>query len=116
MSAMGRELLGRLLDEHARALQLFARQWCANPADVVQEAFVQLIAQPTLPDNAVAWLYRVVRNGAISAARADDRRRRHETAAGELHDNWFEASTFIRLRTCSIANSPTSRIANAEAA
>jgi RNA polymerase sigma factor (sigma-70 family) len=90
MSAIGPHLLGRLLDEHARALELFARQWCQNPADVVQEAFVQLIRQPALPDNVVGWLYRVVRNGAISAARAQHRRRRHETAASALHENWFD--------------------------
>ncbi len=97
MSAMGPQLLGRLWDEHRPALELFARQWCQNPADVVQEAFVQLIAQTTLPDNVVGWLYRVVRNGAISSARAAERRRRHETAAGGLHENWFDPAEAAAL-------------------
>ena len=74
------ELLGRLVDDHAAALTLFARQWCAAPEDVVQEAFVKLAAQRPLPNDPVAWLFRVVRNGASSAARADRRRRLHETA------------------------------------
>ena len=92
MSIIGPQLLGRLLDEHGPALELFARQWCQNPADVVQEAFLQLIRQRTLPENVVGWLYRVVRNGAITAARSTERRRRHETAAAQLHENWFDPS------------------------
>ena len=31
--------LGRLVDRHASALELYARQWCEAPEDVVQEAF-----------------------------------------------------------------------------
>jgi len=34
-----------------------------------------------LPDDPAAWLYRVVRNRAITAWRSSQRRRRHETAA-----------------------------------
>jgi RNA polymerase sigma-70 factor (ECF subfamily) len=83
------ELLGQLLDRHGPALELFARQHCETPADVVQEAFVQLIRQRKQPDNVVAWLYRVVRNGAISAGRASLRRRRHEAAAGIAQPSWF---------------------------
>jgi RNA polymerase sigma factor (sigma-70 family) len=85
---MGPELLGRLVDEHAAALVLYARQWCAAPEDVVQEAFVKLAAQRLPPDSAAAWLYRVVRNGALSAARAARRRRRHESAAARA-PAWF---------------------------
>jgi len=32
--------LGRLIDRHAAALVLYARQWCAAPEDVVQDAFL----------------------------------------------------------------------------
>ncbi|HVW01905.1 MAG TPA: RNA polymerase sigma factor [Planctomycetaceae bacterium] len=81
------EELGRLLDRHAAALQLFARQWCAHPDDVVQEAFVRLVQQSGAPNDPVAWLYRVVRNGAISAARSAGRRHRHESQA--VRDHWF---------------------------
>jgi RNA polymerase sigma-70 factor (ECF subfamily) len=42
--------------------------------------------------NVVPWLYRVVRNAAISAARAETRRRRHETAAAERAPAWFAAA------------------------
>src|SRR5262249_4554188 len=67
--------------DHAAALVLYARQWACAPEDVVQEAFVRLAALARPPDNAAAWLFRAVRNGAISQARAESRRRRHEQAA-----------------------------------
>ena len=63
------EILARLIDRHAAALVLYARQWCAAADDVVQEALVKLAAQSPDPDNVPAWLFRTVRNGAISAAR-----------------------------------------------
>lgn len=86
---MGPELLSDLADQHAAALILYARQWCAAPEDVVQEAFVKLVAQRVPPGNAVGWLYRVVRNAAISAARSERRRRQHESAAARQAPGWF---------------------------
>jgi RNA polymerase sigma-70 factor (ECF subfamily) len=87
---MSPELLGQLVDEHAAALILYARQWCAGAEDVVQEAFLKLVAQKPTPTRVVPWLYRVVRNGAVSAARSERRRRRHEMAAAERMP-WFSA-------------------------
>jgi RNA polymerase sigma factor (sigma-70 family) len=89
---MGPELLGQLVDEHAAALVLYARQWCAAPEDIVQEAFLKLVAQQKPPDSPVAWLYRVVRNGALSAARAARRRRHHEAVAAGRMPLWFTAA------------------------
>jgi RNA polymerase sigma-70 factor (ECF subfamily) len=85
---MGPEQLGRLIDAHAAALVLYARQWCASPEDVVQEAFVKLAARAAPPEPALPWLYRVVRNGAISARRSEERRRRHEARAAR-QTTWF---------------------------
>src|SRR5271170_7047104 len=87
---MDSDWLGRLVDRHAAALELFARQWCDTPEDVVQEAFVKLAAQHTPPENSAAWLFRVVRNGALNAAQAARRRRRYETARAES-TAWFQA-------------------------
>jgi RNA polymerase sigma factor (sigma-70 family) len=84
------EQLGRLVDQHAAALVFYARQWCGAPEDVVQEAFIRLVGQSRPPDSPVPWLYRVVRNAALSAARSDRRRRRHEGAAGERIECWLE--------------------------
>ncbi len=105
MNSPGPELLGRLLTQHAAALTLLARQWCSTPDDVVQEAFLQLARQAECPRDAAAWLYRVVRNGAISAGRAETRRRKHETAAAVETDNWFaEVSIEMALDAQAAAN------------
>ncbi len=92
MKSMQPELLGRLLDRHGRALELYAVQWTDAPLDVVQEAFVELIRAKTLPKRIVPWLYRVVRNRAMNAARAANRRRQHEATAARMTELWFEAS------------------------
>src|SRR5262249_43061407 len=76
-------ILGQLVDEHAAALELYARQWCAAPEDVVQDAFVKLASQRREPETVVSWLFRVVRNRAISDWRAAQRRKKHEAIAGE---------------------------------
>jgi RNA polymerase sigma-70 factor (ECF subfamily) len=81
MSRISPEFIAGLFDRHVAALELFAAQWFATPADIVQEAFLQLVRQGRVPDRPVAWLYRVVRNGAISAARRETRRQRNEQTA-----------------------------------
>ena len=80
--------VARLIDAHAAPLVLYARQWCAAPEDVVQEAFLKLVGQGRPPRDAVAWLYRVVRNGALDAAKKDRRRQRRESAAARPV-RWF---------------------------
>jgi RNA polymerase sigma factor (sigma-70 family) len=87
---MDSDWLGRLVDRYAAALELFARQWCDTPEDVVQEAFVKLAEARTPPKNPAAWLFCVVRNGALNAARAGRRRRRHESEAAGKSTGWFE--------------------------
>ena len=73
--------LADLIDTHAAALALFARQWCTAPEDVVQDAFCKLVVQRVTPTDQVAWLYRVVRNGAMDVGKAERRRQRRESAA-----------------------------------
>jgi len=89
MSAVDAELLGFLLDRYAAPLELYAAQWCRFPEDVVQEAFIELVRQPMRPEHVVSWLYRVVRNGAISAARSGNRRRKREQAIAGTSETWF---------------------------
>jgi RNA polymerase sigma-70 factor (ECF subfamily) len=89
---MAPDQLSLLMDEHMTALILYARQWCRSPEDVVQEAFVKLTAAATVVASPAGWLYRVVRNGAISAARSDKVRRDRETEAASLAQNWFAAN------------------------
>ncbi len=92
MDVADQALVLRLLDEHGARLVLYAQQWCEWPEDVVQEAFIRLVQQRPVPENVVGWLYRVVRNGAISHLRSDGRRVKHETAAGAVREAWFKQS------------------------
>ncbi len=89
---------------------LYARQWCDTPEDVVQEAFIKFAGQPRAPDNPVAWLYRVVRNGALTSARATRRRRHHESYAAAHTPGWFDPSDGTRLdaedAACALAALP----------
>lgn len=94
---MGPDWLSRLLDVYAAALVLYARQWCDTPEDVVQEAFVKLAAQPRPPDHVAGWLFRAVRNGALTAARAARRRQHHEGAAAAGRAEWFQPAEGTRL-------------------
>lgn len=95
-----------LLDRHGAALVLYAQQWCEVPEDVVQEALIALWRQPQWPDNAVGWLYRVVRNGAIDARRSARRRSNHEASAAqgrrEMELDWFAATDTSTLETADV--------------
>src|SRR5262245_38818057 len=86
---MAPEELGRLIDEHSAALVLFARQWTGAPEAVVQEAFVKRAGSAPAPPHAVAWLFTVVRRGAMTAARSERRRRKHESVAAARAPAWF---------------------------
>jgi len=63
--------------------------------DVVQEAFVRLLDHGGRPPNAKAWLYRTVRNAAISEVRTATRRQRRERDAAR--PDWFDAGHATRL-------------------
>jgi RNA polymerase sigma-70 factor (ECF subfamily) len=80
--------VARLIDAHAAPLVLYARQWCDAPEDVVQEAFLKLVRLGQPPEDAAAWLYRVVRNGALDAAKMARRRQRRESAVARPV-RWF---------------------------
>jgi RNA polymerase sigma-70 factor (ECF subfamily) len=81
--------LADLITAHAAALVLFARQWCDCPEDVAQEAFCKLVALPTPPTDAAAWLFRTVRNAAIDIGRVARRRVRREQSAARP-EQWFD--------------------------
>ena len=77
---------------HARALLLYARQWVDADAaeDVVQRVFVRLLAGRRLPAEPRTWLFRCVRNEAVSAWRSETRRgRRERSAAAAAAAPWF---------------------------
>lgn len=76
-----------LIDAHAAKLVLYARQWCNAPEDVVQEALLKLVRLRRPPDDVVAYLYRMVRNGALDAGKMQRRRERRESLAAAAR--WF---------------------------
>ena len=86
--------VSQLIVARSPGLRLFARQWgdAATADDVVQTALVSLLSQRKLPDDPVAWMYRTVRNAAIDAARAGDRRKRREQTVAMERGDWFEAT------------------------
>src|SRR5713226_5654150 len=77
-----------LVDLHGPPLMLYARQWCLAPEDVVQDAFLKLVALRQPPREVVPWLYRVVRNGALDAGKLDRRRQQRESAVARP-ERWF---------------------------
>jgi RNA polymerase sigma-70 factor (ECF subfamily) len=84
--------LARLVDTHGPPLLMYARQWCSAPEDVVQEAFVKLMALRHPPREVVPWLYRVVRNAALDAGKTSRRRQQREQAVARP-ESWFLESS-----------------------
>jgi RNA polymerase sigma-70 factor (ECF subfamily) len=93
------DTVAQLFEAHATALLFYARQWLDEAAaeDAVQRVFVRLIAGGRRPADARTWLYRCVRNEAISGSRSDHRRRRRERAVASNAGRWFVASPEDRI-------------------
>jgi RNA polymerase sigma factor (sigma-70 family) len=82
--------LQAILSQHASVLEILAARWCDEPQDCVQDGMVRLAVQHPPPDDPLAWMYRVVRNAAISRGRKATARRKHEREAGNrLLSTWF---------------------------
>lgn len=79
------------MEKHSAALQLYARQWCENPDDCIQEVLIRIAQRKEVPENWLPWLYRVVKNEAISLRRKSNRRMKHEQAAGQQRSFWFSS-------------------------
>lgn len=97
MAEWNPELVFQLMDRHLRPLTLYARQWCENAEDVVQEALIRLVGLARAPDNPAAWLYYAVRMGAMNSVRAAGRRNRHESRAASEGEPWFEPTPSDQL-------------------
>lgn len=94
--------LCRIWDEYQPRLLLIARA-CAGglwgrgeelAEDAVQEAFIELTAQPIVPRDPLGWLVRVARNRLIDWQRSDQRRQQRELARRQVSENvsWFVAT------------------------
>jgi RNA polymerase sigma-70 factor, ECF subfamily len=81
-----------LFDAHGARLVLYARQWLDRDQaeDVVQDVFVSLMTSHQSPQYAKAWLYKAVRNAAITVARSGGRRRSRERFVANRRPEMFE--------------------------
>lgn len=85
--------LGRLWQQHADRLLIVARGVGEPAEDAVQEAFLQLARQSTLPHDPLAWLVRVTRNQLLQWHRSGSRR----TAREQHSVLWLEPCVSDRL-------------------
>ncbi len=72
-------------------LTLYARHWLPEDLaqDAVQGAFVHLMSQRREPDDVKAWLFRTVRNDALTKLRRQTRRSRHGRRLAAERPAWF---------------------------
>lgn len=76
--AMTPAILGELIGRMGPTLVLLARQYTSAAEDAVQDAFVRLATQRTMPVNPEAWLFKTVRNRALDLRKAESRRKLRE--------------------------------------
>lgn len=91
MSRMDPGELGRWFDAHGARLVLYARQWLPDGGaaeDVVQDVFARLLADAGSVREVRAWLYRAVRNAAISRTRSEKARAGREQHVAR--PAWFQ--------------------------
>ena len=80
-------------------LRLYALQWHGPQVaeDLVQDAFIKLLKQRRCPDQVRAWLFRVVRNGAVSQIRRVHHQKKATQRYPQIHGSWFESRDQERL-------------------
>ena len=93
MGSIDSPRLAMWYDAYSDALTLYARHWVGRDAaqDVVQGAFMKLMSQTLAPTDVKAWLFRTVRNEAVTRLRRRQCRRRHDRQLSAEQPPWFEA-------------------------
>ena len=59
---------------------------------------LELVKQPQLPEDMVAWLFKAVRFRAINLSRAETRRWRYQQKAAQLQGSWFQPDPAASLQ------------------
>ena len=90
--------LSQIWREKSASLALLARSMGDSDEDSVQEAFLRLAVEDPKPDDPVAWLFRVVRNRAISNHRSKRRRIDRETKVAFERETWLVAAADMETR------------------
>jgi RNA polymerase sigma-70 factor (ECF subfamily) len=92
MGTMDPQRLSEWYDAYKDRLRLYARNWLTDEAaqDAVQSAFVRLMAQVLTPRDVQAWLFRTVRNEAITRLRQQQRVARLNGPLMDQQEPWFD--------------------------
>ena len=94
-----------LIGQYGPSLVLYARQWCSDPEDAVQEACIEMTKLADPPLDPIAWLYTTTKRRAMNQTRGDVRRRNRNVIAGnQAQENksttaataWFISDLEIR--------------------
>ena len=90
---MDPEQLARWFDMYSDKLMLYARHWLPDDLaqDAVQNAFARLMGQLHQVRDVQAWLFRTVRNDAVTRLRRQERRSRHSRLISGQQPIWFES-------------------------
>jgi RNA polymerase sigma-70 factor (ECF subfamily) len=93
MGSIDSQRLATWYDAYSDALMLYARHWLGSDAaqDAVQGAFMKLMGQARVPSDVKAWLFRTVRNEAVTRLRRERCRRRHDRQLSARRSPWFES-------------------------
>jgi RNA polymerase sigma-70 factor (ECF subfamily) len=91
--SMDAEQLSMWYDSYGDRLMLYARNWLPEDSaqDIVQGAFIRLMSRSLAPRDAQAWLFRTVRNEAVTRLRRQERQRRHGRQIAMQRVGWFES-------------------------
>jgi RNA polymerase sigma factor (sigma-70 family) len=93
MKSIDSERLSEWYDAYSDRLMLYARTWLPEHAaqDAVQVAFTRLMSRTAPPADAPSWLFRTVRNEAITRLRRKARHRWHDRRLSRQQPGWFES-------------------------
>ena len=93
MRSIDSEQLSTWYDAYSDRLMLYARTWLGEDAaqDMVQVAFTRLMSLTAPPLEPRSWLFRTVRNEAITRLRRQARHKRHGRRLSAQQPGWFES-------------------------
>lgn len=95
--------LRKVYEQYGAKLLLYARQWCAQPEDALQDAFLDLIRKQPPPEEPVAWLFQAVRFRAMNVQRRETRQARHRKAQeSQSTEPWFQPQTGSQLESAEV--------------
>lgn len=80
------------IDRWAGPLTAWLRRRCANPDDIVQEAFCRLAQQSRPPERIAPWLFSVAMNLVREEARRTKRRQQRENVVARTENHLVSAS------------------------